>query len=73
VKQIITATRVVSNLQELRDALSELTVTSDPETVYLESPLTGDQTFVLHLVETILTDGSLAYSLTIQPSVVRGR
>jgi hypothetical protein len=61
-------TRIVRNLQQLKDVLDTFTVTSEPGTVYLESSK-GDQTFALHLVETTLTDGSIVYSVIIRPAV----
>ena len=64
----VIGTKHAGNLAELQEALKVLSVAADPETVYLEDN-SGAIGFVLHLVEHILTDGSIVYTILVRPTV----
>ena len=66
----VIGTKHAGNLAELQEALKVLSVAADPETVYLEAS-NGAIGFALHLVEHILTDGSLVYTIVIRPAVTQ--
>lgn len=56
-------TVVVRNVKELIEAIDELVLKNDRETVYLE---TGDKDHItLRLVENTLTDGSKTYDIRV--------